>query len=344
VDIRSLEQKAIDLAKRGDFGTEARQVNEELAQLEPSNQGAWTRLARCNIEMGLYSDANAALERALELNPQNIIARSLLQESIRREVRQSPEPAPAKRTRASRAKGAKAPDAPARGAFGRAQLAALQQLAPASALESLGPTIEGLLLTLSDRPFAKKVVDARNRAGQSGTKLFRRNSFYAGTDGHLYAFHHGGRWEPQINIGFYAVPEWGRSAIRAGIGFNLTPSGADPDREAGQERILEYFEHFQRLVSAEWKPLLTDWMAANGGFIQYADRQPAVDMLPRDAVDWLINNRNAIEQGWVFIGAWLFSDRADHVATMEDGARLVGWMEQTFEALLPLWASVYREV
>lgn len=341
MDIRSLEQKAVEFAKRGDFGVEAKQVNEELAQLAPSNQGAWTRLARCNIELGLYSDANAALERALELNPQNIVARSLLQESIRREVRQSPEPPPAKRARATRAKAATS--SPSRGAFGRAQFAALQQLAPASALESLGPTIEALLMALNDRPFAKKVVEARNRAGQSGSKLFRRNSFYAGTSGHLYAFHHGGRWEPQINLGFYSVPEWGRSAIRAGIGFNLTSSGADPDREAGQERVIEHFEDFQRLVSAEWKSLLTDWMASNGGFIQYADRQPAVDMLPRDAVEWLINNRNAVEQGWVFVGAWLFSDRADHAETMEDAARLVGWMEQSFEALLPLWASVYRE-
>ena len=342
MDIRSLEQKAVDFAKRGDFGNEAKQVNEELAKLAPSNQGAWTRLARCNIELGLYSDANAALEHALELNPQNIIARSLLQESIRREVRQSPEPPPVKRTRATRTKAAARSAAPARAAFGRAQFAALQQLAPASALESLGPTIESLLMALNDRPFAKKVVEARNRAGQSGSKLFRRNSFYAGTSGHLYAFHHGGRWEPQINLGFYSVPEWGRSAIRAGLGFNLTPSGADPDREAGQERVVEHFEDFQRLVSAEWKSLLTDWMASNGGFIQYADRQPAVDMLPADAVDWLINNRNAVEQGWVFVGAWLFSDRADHAESMEDPSKLTDWAESAFNDLLPLWSSVYR--
>ena len=105
---------------------------------------------------------------------------------------------------------------------------------------------------------------------------------------------------------------------------------------------MEHFENFQRLVSAEWKSLLTDWMAANGGFIQYADRQPAVDMMPADAVDWLINNRNAVEQGWVFVGAWLFSDRADHAETMEDGARLTEWAERTFVDLLPLWSSVYR--
>jgi tetratricopeptide (TPR) repeat protein len=342
VDITSLEQKAIDFARRGDFGTEAKQVNEELTALAPENQGAWTRLARCNIELGLLDDANAALERVLQINPQNMIARSLLQEAIRREVRLAPEPEP-KRSRGSRARKATATPAGLRSGFGRAQFAALQQLAPNAALESLGPVIEALLMAVNDRPFAARVVEARNRGGQSGSKLFRRNSFYAGGEGHLYAFHHGGRWEPQINLGFYSVPAWGRSAIRAGLGFNLTPSGADRDREAGQERVAAYHDAFQQLVATDWKTLLTDWMAASGGFIQYADRPPATDMLPADAVAWLVNNHNAVEQGWVFVGAWLFSDRSEHAATMEDPGALVTWVEQTFTDLLPLWTSVYRE-
>ena len=277
----------------------------------------------------------------MQLNPQNTIARSLLQESIRREVRLVPEPAPA-RKRGAKGSARERASAPARAGFGRAQLAALQQLAPASALESLGPTIESLLMALNDRPFASKVVETRNRAGQAGSKLFRRNSFYAGGAGHLYAFHHGGRWEPQVNLGFFAVPEWGRSAIRAGIGFNLTPSGSDPDREAGLERIAAYYENFQRLAAAEWRSLLIDWMTANGGMIQYADRQPAADLMPRDAVDWLINNRNAVEQGWIFVGRWLLSDRAGDAEVMEDSAKLVKWMDGTFTDLLPLWGSIYR--
>ena len=344
MDINSLEQKAIDYARRGDFGADARQTNEELTQVAPTNQGAWTRLARCCIELGLLDDANAALERVLELNPQNTIARSLLQESIRREVRLAPpEPEP-RRTRASKTKSGKAKGGGgARAGFGRAQFAALGQLAPASALDSLGPVVEALLMAVNDRPFAATVVEARNRAGQSGTKLFRRNSFYAGGEGHLYAFHHGGRWEPQINVGFFAAPQWGRSAIRAGIGFNLTRSGADRDADAGQERIAAYHEQFQQHVASDWKQLLTDWMAANAGFLQYADRQPATDMLPADAVEWLVQNRNAMEQGWVFVGAWLFADRADDAETMEDPARLVDWMEKTFTDLLPLWTSLYRE-
>ena len=338
MDLTSLEQKAIDYARRGDFGVEAKALNEELTRLAPANQGAWTRLARCCIELGELEAANSALESVLTLNPQNMIARSLLQESIRREVRAEPPEIPGgKKPRRS----AKA--APSRGGFGRPQFAALGQLAPASALESLGPSIEGLLMSISERSFASKVVEARNRAGQSGSKLFRRNSFYAGTEGHLYAFHHGGRWEPQINLGFFASPQWGRDAVRAGIGFNLTSAGNSPDKEAGQERVLEYFEKFQHLTGSAWKTLLADWMAANGGFIQLADKPPALDLMPADAVSTLSGLRNPAETGWVFCGRWLFLDRADHAEILGEHEALVKWVEQTFVDLLPLWTSVYRE-
>ncbi len=85
-DIPSLTQRAIDYARRGDFGTDARALNEELTRLAPDNEGAWTRLARCCLEAGQLGDASSALESALLLNPQNNLARSLLQEVIRREL------------------------------------------------------------------------------------------------------------------------------------------------------------------------------------------------------------------------------------------------------------------
>lgn len=339
MDLTSLEQKAIDFARRGDFGVEAKELNEELTRLAPANQGAWTRLARCCIELGLLDAANAALESVLTLNPQNMIARSLLQESIRREVRAAPPELPA----GKKPRGRSTKAAPSRGGFGRPQFAALGQLAPASALESLGPSIEGLLMSVSERPFASKVVEARNRAGQSGSKLFRRNSFYAGTAGHLFAFHHGGRWEPQVNLGFFASPQWGRDAVRAGLGFNLSQAGNSPDKEAGQERVLEYFEKFQQLTGSAWRTLLADWMAANGGFIQLGDKPPALDMMPADAVAALSALRNPVETGWVFCGRWLFFDRSDHAEILANHTELVKWVEQTFNELLPLWMSVYRE-
>jgi len=341
-NIGSLEQQAIDFAKRGDFAADAKRVNEELTRLAPSNQGGWTRLARCYLEVGQLDEATAALESALQLNAQNTIARSLQLEVTKRRtaITVRPAPTPKRRGASSRTEGS----APATGhGFGRAEFAALGQLPPTTAVEALGPRIEALLMAVSERPFAAKVVEARNRAGRSGSKLFRRNSFHEGDAGHIFAFHHGGRWEPQINVGFFAAPQWGRDAIRAGIGFNLTGDGADRDREAGQERVLAHFERFQQLVSTAWRQLLTDWMASHAGFIQYGARPPAVDLLPKDAVAWLIETQNARELGWVFCGRWLFADRPDDAAIMSDAARLTRWIDQTFTELLPLWMSVFRE-
>ena len=103
--LAALEQQAIDFAKRGDFGPVARTVNEQLTTLSPSNQGAWTRLARCCLEAGHLDAASGALESALLLNPQNNLARSLLQEVIRRELLAEPaDEAPVPRARKPRTK------------------------------------------------------------------------------------------------------------------------------------------------------------------------------------------------------------------------------------------------
>jgi tetratricopeptide (TPR) repeat protein len=340
---QSLEEQATGFARRGDFGVAARQVNEELTKTAPANAGAWTRLGRCCLELGQLDEATAALDAALELNPQNTIASSLQQEVARRRAKLS---APIPRQRQSRAGAVKTRGKAAvvTGGFGRSEFASLGQLTAAAAVEALGPRIEAILMALNDRPFADKIVDARNRAGQSGGKLFRRNSFYPGGAGHIYAFQHGGRWEPQLNLGFFADSRFGRSAIRAGIGFNLTQGEPDREREAGQERVLAHFDRFQQLVSSEWRQLLTDWMGANGGFIQYGNQPPSLEMLPKDAVAWLAATDNARELGWVFCGRWLFADRPADAATMENATKLTKALEQTFTDLLPLWMSVYRGI
>jgi hypothetical protein len=350
-DILSLEQQAIDFAKRGDFGADAKRANEELARRAPTNQGAWTRLARCCMELGQLDEATAAIEAVLHLNPQNTIARNLQGEVTRR--RSSSQTHGSQRShgghgskatvraRSSSRRRESAQRLPS-GGFGRAEFTGLAHLSPAGAADALGPRIESLLMAINDRPFAAKVVDARNRAGRSGSRLFRRNSFYPGDTGHVYAFHHGGRWEPQINVAWSAASKAGRDCMRAGIGFNLSRDGMDPDREAGQERVMMYFERFQQLVASVWRQLLTDWMAANGGFIQYGDKPPALELLPAQAVTWLIDSRNARELGWIFCGRWLFLDHPEHAELLNDPGKLVRWIEQTFTDLLPLWTSVYR--
>ena len=250
--VAALEQKAIDFAKRGDFGVDARGVNEELTRLAPSNEGAWTRLGRCCLELGQLDDATSALDAALQLNPQNTIARNLQMEVTRR--RAGPVAALTPRRRSSTARGS-ATRTDSAGAtrtsrradkagtlamtgFGRAEFTALGHLAPAAAAESLSTRIEPLLMALNDRPFASKVVEARNRAGHAGARLFRRGSIQPGSPGHIHVYQQGGRWEPQLNIGFFAAPQWGKDSIAAGIAFQLAQDGQDDKADAGRERLF----------------------------------------------------------------------------------------------------------
>lgn len=339
----------MNFAKRGDFGADAKRINEELTKIVPENPGAWTRLARCCLEMGLLDEAAQALDAVLLRNPQNTVARSLQMEVSRRRV---PPAEPARRTRAAssrkpgdtpaRPRGTRGPSTLLAGGFGHQEFTSLAHLSPASVVDAMAPRLEPLLMAVNERPFAEKIVDARNRNAQAGNTLFRRNSVHAGGAGHVYAYHYGGRWEPQINLGFFAGERWGRDAVRAGIGFNLTENGMDAGADAGQERVIAYFERFQQLVSSAWRQLLTDWMRANGGFIQYEGAPPATDLLPADAVAWLVNAANPRERGWIFCGRWLFADRPDDMSTLTDATRLTRWIEGTFTDLLPLWMSVYR--
>src|SRR5262245_59665076 len=292
----SLQQQAVDYAKRGDFGPDALRVNKELTEIVPTNLGAWTRLARCCVEMGRLEEATAAIDAALQLDPQNTIARNLQGDVTRR---RSPVIVPPRRrvTSSSPSAPRATKRAPVSSGFGRPEFTALAHLPPAQVLEAIGARIEALLMNLNERPFAAKVVDARNRAGRSGSRLFRRNSFHAGEQGHVHAFQHGGRWEPQLNLG------WSSSGparmMRAGIGFNLAADPSDPEGEVGRERLVAQFARFQQLIATEWRALLTRWMEGNRGFIQYAAEPPATGMLPSQSVQWLIDCPNPTDLGWV---------------------------------------------
>lgn len=337
--IADLQERAVEFAKRGDFGPQALEINLELTRVAPRNEGAWTRLGRCYLESGRLDEAMAALDGALAVDPQNTIARNLQMEVAKRRAGPA---VSAVRARAPRTKRAEAASGSSGGAFSRAEFATLAQLPPSSAAEALGGRVDTLLLALNERPFAAKAVETRNRAGRPGVWLFRRGSLQAGAPGHVYAFHYGGRWEPQLNVGFYSVQAWGRNAVRAGIGFNFTPEADDPELDAERERVVIAFERFQRLAGGEWRQLLTQWMTANGGFIQTHDRAPALDLLPAAAVEWLVQCRNAAEVGWIFCGRWLFADKAGDAEILDDGRKLTAWAERTFTDLLPLWATLYR--
>jgi hypothetical protein len=233
------------------------------------------------------------------------------------------------------------PTAEAASGFSAHDFDALGHLAPVEAARVLGPKIESLLLTLNDQRTAPRIVEARNRAGQSGSKLFHRNSYHAGSNGHIYAYHHGGRWEPQFNLGFFSRGKWGTDWLRVGVGFNLTDSGREPGRDEGQEQIVAYFDAFQRQIASAWRGPLVEWMGKSGGFIQHGAHGPATDLMPQQAVEWLTNCRNPVGQGWVFVGRWLSLEKLEDQKTLAEMRKLVAAVEDTFAALFPLWASVY---
>lgn len=353
--LAALEHQAVELARRGEFTLDARSVNEAIVRLAPANEGAWTRLARCCIELGQLDDAMAALDAALQVNPANRIAHNLQIDVSKRRAGAIEAVAPRRRASAPRAAGARKtpaartsaaraakPGTIALGGFGRAEFNALAQLAPQAAAESLSARFEPLLMALNDRPFAAKVTEARNRAGHAGVRLFRRGSIQPRAQGSIHVHQQGGRWEPQLNIGLFAAPQWGRDCLAAGIGFELASAGSDDKADAGRERLFAYFEVFQRLLAASWRVHLEDWLRTSGGFIQLGDQPPATGLLPGDAVASLIAMATPAEHGWVFCGRWLFADRGDDIAILNDAPRLLRWVEGTFTDLLPLWGDVYR--
>ena len=316
-----LQQRAVELAKSNSFGSEALDVNLEITRSDPSNQGAWTRLARCYLEQRRFADAAGALATVLDLNPSNTIAKSLMTEVTKRRAMALP-------------------TADAMTGFTSNDFDALTHLAPVEAARALGPKIETLLMSLNDQRTAERIVQARNRAGESGSKLFHRNSYHDGGDGYLHAHHHGGRWEPQFDLGFMGGSAWGGNWMRMGLGFNLGTGGRDEQID-GHERMVQYFETFQQQLSSAWRRHLADWMSTSGGFIQYGSRGPAVDVLPPQAVEWLISCRNPAAQGWIFVGRWLSLSEPADAAILGDMRQLVATVEDTFAALFPLWAAIY---
>jgi tetratricopeptide (TPR) repeat protein len=322
-DLKALEKRALELMKLSDFGPDAVRVNTEILEQAPAHESAWTRLGRCHLEQCNFDAAVDALRSALSLNPRNSVATNLLAELRRRRAL-----TPTARERATT------------GFTGR-EFTMLETLSPDEACRALQPRFEALFDAVNATAIAARIVESRQREGQSGSKLFHANSCHSHSTGHIVAFHHGGRWEPQFNLGWFSSPPFAASCVRIGLGFNLSPTGRDPERVADQERILAFFDRFQQTLDKSWKRELARWMGANGGLIQYGDHPPAIDLLPERAVEWLLNCRNAAALEWIFVGRWLFLDNPDEAKILGDRAKLATVVDDTFRTLYPLWLGAY---
>ena len=321
----ALERRALELMKLGDFGDEAVRVNTAILEQSPTHASAWTRLGRCYLEQRQFDEAVAALRSALSLNPSNSVATNLLNE-----VRKRRALTPTAKERATTG-------------FSAREFAMLETLPADEALHALEPRLNALFDAVNAANIAAKIVETRRRQGETGTKLFHTNSVHASASGQLDAFHHGGRWEPQFNVGWFSSPPAPASCVRIGIGFNVAQAGRDADRTADAERALAYFDRFQRTLDKAWKTELIRWMGANGGFIQFGENPPAVDLLPQRSVEWLLNCHNAAALGWIFVGRWLFLNNADDARVLGDRAKLASAVDDTFRALYPIWLGAYAD-
>jgi tetratricopeptide (TPR) repeat protein len=324
-DLKTLERRALELMKQADFGPESIRVNAEIVELSPRDEGAWTRLGRCYLEQRQFDEAVTALRAALAINPAKTIATNLLAE-----VRKRRALTPSAMERATTG-------------FSTREFALIEALAGDELMHALRPRMEVLFDTLNATGVASRIVEARRRVGESGSKLFHANSYHPGpTMGHVNAFHHGGRWEPQFNLGWFTPPLM-PSCLRIGIGFNLSQIGRDPSSLAEQEQVLRYFERFRRTIEKSWQRELARWMGSNGGFIQYGNLPPALDMLPDRAVEWVLTCRDPTAVGWIFLGRWLFLDRPDDARVLSDRAKLASAIDDTFRTLYPVWLSTYTD-
>ena len=321
--LAALEKRALDLMKSADFGDDAIRVNEAIVAAAPRNERAWTRLGRCRMEQRQFDAAIEALRTALSLNGANTIATNLLNE-----VRKRRAMAPTAAERATTG-------------FTAREFALLETLGPADACDALRTRVELLFDAVNATAVAARIVEARQRLGAAGSKLFHANSFYPAPSGHIFAFHHGGRWEPQFNLGWFTRPAR-PSSMRIGIGFNTSPAVRDADRAGGQERVLAYFERFQRAIAKSWRNELARWMETNGGGVEMGSG-PEQSMLPAQAVERLLACKHAAALDWIFVGRWLFLDRPGDAAVLRDRAALARAVDDTFRALLPLWLTTYDD-
>jgi tetratricopeptide (TPR) repeat protein len=318
-----LERRALELARQGDFGDEATRVNSAITERAPDDVAAWTRLGRCHLEQRNWDEATHALRAALRLKPTHTVATNLLNE-LRKRRSEAP----------SRAQ-------PSTTGFTVREFGLLQAPPTGELRLAFRTRVGSLLETLNSTHTANLIARARLDAGAHQSTLFDTNIGVV-EPGRLVVYQRGGRFEPQFNLGWFSHPPFSANCLRIGLGFDFSSNDADGDTAAGRERALSFFARFQQTVEHSWKRELIQWMTSEGAFIQHGDHPPSVELLPAQAVEWLVNCRNAAGMGWIFLGRWLFLDNPEHARILADRARVARVVDENFRSLYPIWLSVYR--
>src|SRR5687767_16030755 len=93
---RLLPERAIELAMQNRW-PEAADVNRKIIELYPNDADAYNRLGKALSEMGRYRDALATYQKAIGLDPNNVIAKKNVERLVHLADKA---PAPAKATSA----------------------------------------------------------------------------------------------------------------------------------------------------------------------------------------------------------------------------------------------------
>ncbi|MEO6457707.1 MAG: tetratricopeptide repeat protein [Chloroflexia bacterium] len=97
---RLLPERAIELAMQNRW-PEAADVNRKIIELYPSDADAYNRLGKALMEMGRYRDALATYQKAIDLDPNNVIAKKNVERLVHLAAKA---PAPSKSTPPKKAK------------------------------------------------------------------------------------------------------------------------------------------------------------------------------------------------------------------------------------------------
>jgi len=93
---RVLPEKAIQLAMQNRW-SEAADVNRKIIELYPNDADAYNRLGKALLEMGRYRDSLGTYRKAVELDPNNLIAKKNIERLQQLADKEPSEPEPARK-------------------------------------------------------------------------------------------------------------------------------------------------------------------------------------------------------------------------------------------------------
>ena len=97
---RLLPERAIELAMQNRW-SEAADVNRKIIELYPNDADAYNRLGKALMEMGRYRDALATYQKAIEFDPNNVIAKKNVERLVHLADKAPAKSAPPKQAKAA---------------------------------------------------------------------------------------------------------------------------------------------------------------------------------------------------------------------------------------------------